>query len=189
MKTLSNLFFALLIGLFCVGTSVAQTSKADKKAAKSAELKRIIDGKNYAFKANFAQPLSTINAQIGGMSTPLNTSNIPLTSSYDVTLSHDTLSAYLPYYGVAYTAPVDSREGGVKFTTTKFDYKVTGKKNGTVQLSFKPLELNQRPPSDVQSMTLTVSESGFANLQITLLNRQSISYTGTLEEIKPKKAS
>jgi hypothetical protein len=161
-------------------------------------LKRIVNGKSYVFKANFALPMGSASVQMSGFNTmqmnnianAMNGASVPLTSTYDLTLSNDTLTAFLPYYGVAYTAPpMGSIEGGVKFTTTKFDYKVTEKKNGNIEILFKPLDLTPRAPSDVQRMILTVSASGFANLQITLVNRQPISYTGTLEEIKPKKTS
>jgi len=198
MKKLSNIFYMLLVCLFCVDTSAAQTTKAEKKAEKVAELKRIINGKRYVFKANFAQPMGSASVRVTGLGTmpmnnianAMNGAAVPLTSSYDLTLTNDTLTAFLPYYGVAYAAPpMSTTEGGVKFTTTKFDYKVTEKKNGTIEIFFKPTDLQPRSPSDVQRMTLSVGESGFANLQITLLTRQPISYTGTLEEVKPKKAS
>jgi hypothetical protein len=197
MKRLFNIFYTLLVCLLCVGTSVAQSTKAEKKAEQAAERKRIVNGKSYIFRANFALPMGTASVRVSGLSMPnnilgnaMNGGSVPLTSPYDLTLSNDTLTAFLPYYGVAYTAPpMGSIEGGVKFTTTKFDYKVTEKKNGNIEIAFKPLNLEPRAPSDVQRMTLTISESGFANLQITLLNRQPISYTGTLEEVKPKKAS
>jgi hypothetical protein len=197
MKKLLNIFYAILICSFCVGTSVAQTTKAEKKAEKAADLKRIVNGKSYVFRANFALPMGNASVRVSGLSmgpnniaNAMNGSAVPLTSTYDLTLSNDSLTAFLPYYGVAYTAPpMGTTEGGVKFTTTKFDYKVTEKKNGNIEIFFKPTNLEPRAPSDVQRMTLTVSEGGFANLQITLLNRQPISYTGTLEEIKPKKTS
>jgi hypothetical protein len=195
MKILVNIFFTLLVCLVCVGTSVAQSTKAEKKAEKAADLKRIVNGKSYVFRANFALPMGSASVRVAGsmpnnIANTMNGSSVALTSSYDLTLSNDTLTAFLPYYGVAYTAPpMSSTEGGVKFTTTKFDYKVTEKKNGNIEIFFKPLNLEPRAPSDVQRMTLTVSQGGFANLQITLLNRQPISYTGTLEEVKPKKTS
>lgn len=192
MKNLLNIFYTLLVCLVCVGTSTAQNTKAEKKAEKVAELKRIIGGKSYIFKARMAMPMGS-NVQISGMSMPnniantLNGSSVALTSSYDLKLSNDTLAAYLPYYGVAYTAPpLNTTEAGVKFTTTKFDYKVTEKKNGTVEIFFKPLDLQPRAPSDVQRMTLSVSEGGYASLQVTLLNRQPITFTGTVEEVKSK---
>ena len=197
MKYLSNIIFAMLVCISCVATSAAQNTKADKKAENAAELKRIINGKRYVFRANFALPMGSASVRVSGFSMPMNNianamngGSVPLTSSYDLTLSNDTLTAFLPYYGVAYTAPpMNSNEGGVKFTTTKFEYKVTEKKNGNIEIFFKPLNLDQRAPSDVQRMTLTVSAGGFANLQITLLNRQPISYSGRLEEYMPKKTT
>jgi len=195
MKRLFNIFYTLLVCLVCVGTSVAQSTKAEKKAEKAANLKRIVNGKSYVFRANFALPMGTASIQMSGLSmnnisNAMSGASVALTGTYDLKLSNDTLTAFLPYYGVAYTAPpMSSTEGGVKFTTTKFDYKVTEKKNGNIEIFFKPLDLEPRAPSDVQRMTLTISEGGFANLQISLLNRQSISYTGTLEEVKPGKTS
>lgn len=196
MKKLFNIFCAIVICSFCVGTSVAQSTKAEKKAEKTAELKRIVNGKSYVFKANFAMPMGSASVQMIGSSMPMNNianamsgAPISLTGTYDLKLSNDTLTAFLPYYGVAYSAPINTTEGGVKFTTTKFDYTVTEKKNGIIQILFKPLDLQSRAPSDVQRMILTVSEGGYANLQITLLTRQQISFSGILEEIKPQKAS
>ena len=196
MKKLLNTSYAILICLFCVGTSTAQNAKAEKKAEKTAELKRIVEGKNYVFKANSANPTGNSSVQVSGSSiqagnlaSMMGGGSIALTGTYDLTLSNDTLTAFLPYYGVAYTAPLNPTEGGIKFKTTKFDYKVTEKKNGNIEISFKPLDLQQRAPGDVQRMIMTVSAGGYANLQITLLNRQPISFTGTLEEVKPKPAS
>ncbi len=195
MKKLLYIFYALLICSFCIGTSTAQTTKAEKKAEKAVELKRILNAKNYVFRATIAQPMGSASVQMSGFNTvamnnianAMNGASVPLTSSYDLTLSNDTLTAFLPYFGTAYIAPpMGTTEGGIKFTTTKYDYKVTEKKNGTIEIFFKPLNLEQRAPSDVQRMILSVSESGYASLQITLLNRQPITFTGSVEEAKPK---
>ena len=174
---MNNIIKAIVIFLITVcSLSVhAQTTKADKKAAKVADLKRIVDGKSYVFKVNQAFPMS------GQM--------INLTSSYyDLKLANDTLSAFLPYYGVAYSAPTDPTEGGIKFTTTKFENKVTLKKNGNIQINLKPKDLGTRPPKDVASMILTVSPGGYASLQVIPVTRQSISFSGMLEEVESKPA-
>ena len=153
-----------------------QTTKADKKAAKAADLKRIVDGKSYVFRVNQALPMS------GQM--------INLTSSYyDLKLANDSLTAFLPYYGVSYSAPLNPTEGGIKFTTTKFENKVTIKKNGNIQINLKPKDLGTRPPKDVAYMVLTVSPGGYTSLQVISINRQLISFTGMLEEVKPKTVS
>lgn len=175
MKNLIKLIGILLIAICCLSAN-AQATKADKKSAKTAELKRIVEGKSYVFKVNQAMPLSgqTIN----------------LTSSfYDLKLANDTLTAFLPYYGVAYSAPTDPTEGGIKFTTTKFEHKITQKKNGNIVINIKPTDLGTRPPKDVAYMVLTASPGGYASLQVILVNRQSISFIGMLEEIKTKVVS
>lgn len=197
MKSALNIFCILAICWFCVGTSRAQTTKAEIKAQKAADLKRIIDGKNYIFKANIAMPMNNSSVQISG-SVPFNSplrvlssGSIPLTSPYDLKISNDTLTAFLPYYGVAFMAPYNSSstEGGIKFKSTKFEYTVTQKKKGNLVILIKPQDLEQRSPSDVQRMVLTVGEGGWANLQIILTTRQPITFTGLVEEIKPKPAS
>ena len=193
MKNILNIFYAIIVAVFCIQSSFAQATKAEKKAEKIAELKRLITSKSYVFQARMAMPMaSNASVQVSGALMPnmgnvINDSSVPLTSSYDLKLSNDTLTAYLPYFGVAYSAPAPgTTEGGVKFTSTKFDYKVTEKKNGTFEIFFKPLDLQPRAPSDVQRMTLSVSEGGYASLQITLLNRQPITFTGSLGEVKLK---
>lgn len=175
MKNIIKTIGILLISICCLSVQ-AQTSKADKKAAKLADLKRIIDGKNFVFKVNQAMPLS------GQM--------INLTSSfYDLKLANDSLTAFLPYFGVSYSAPIDPTQGGIKFTTTKFEQKITQKKNGNIVVDLKPIGLGIRPPSDVAYMVLTTSPGGYASLQVILVNRQSISFTGILEEVKVKAVS
>jgi len=197
MKKLSNIFYALLVFLFCVGTGAAQTTKAEKKAQKAEELKRIINEKTFVFKANSAMPTPIASMQVSGSLPPnsilnqLNSGMISLTgASYDVKFSNDSLTAFLPYYGQAYSAPYNSpAESGIKFTSTKFDYKVTQTKKGNLEILIIPHDLSGRSPSDVQRMMLTVSEGGWANLQITLLTRQRISFSGTIEEIKTRPTS
>ena len=45
--------------------------------------------------------------------------SIYLSPYYYLKVSKDTVVAYLPYFGRAYTAPADPTEGGIKFTSTK----------------------------------------------------------------------
>lgn len=173
MKNSLNIFCSVLLFIFCIGTSNAQNmTKAEKKAKQATELKNLIDSKNYIFKATLANPL--------------NGSQMQLTSSYDLKLTNDSLIAYLPYFGQAYLAPINATEGGIKFTATKFDYTAIQKKNGNFEVYFEPKNLNPRAPSDVAKMYLTVSSGGYSTLQVICINRQSISFSGRVEEITPK---
>ena len=176
MKNIIRIIGVLLIAICSISVQAQKATKADKKAAKAANLKNMIESKSYIFKANQAYPM-------GGGQVNLTSSN------YDLKLSNDTLTAFLPYYGVSYSAPINPTEGGIKFTTTKFDYKVVQKKNGNYQVTFKPKNLNPRTPEDVVNMYLTVSQGGYATLQVISINRQGISFNGWLEEVKTKPAS
>ncbi|HEX6193693.1 MAG TPA: DUF4251 domain-containing protein, partial [Chitinophagaceae bacterium] len=98
-------FYGLLASLFILYMpGIANAQKLD-----AANTKRIVDAKNYVFKAQSV--------------TPSRGSLRQLTSDYDLTVAGDSLIAYLPYFGRAYSAPIDS-EGGIKFTSAKSDYRV-----------------------------------------------------------------
>jgi len=116
MKNLTRIFCAILIIFSVVNTTNAQNKSADKKAAKIAHVTKLLNEQSYIFKANFANPSR------GGSRS--------LTSDYDLTVSKDTIVAYLPYFGRAYMADYNSNDGGIKFTVTNFTYKVTISKNG-----------------------------------------------------------
>ncbi len=162
--------------VFSTISAQAQTSKADKQSAKAADLKRIIDSKSYIFAANQAYPMG------GGM---INLTGI----NFDLKLANDTLTTFLPYYGVAYSAPLNPMDGGIKLTTTKFNYKVDQKKNGTYQIEIRPINPEVRGSGDVNWMVLSVSAGGYATLQVFCFNRQPITFNGWLQDASPKKAS
>jgi hypothetical protein len=169
MKNLKVLF-ALFICVMCFNASYAQNTKADKKAAKAANIKRLITSNNYAFKANYVIPMSM--------------SPRYLTSDYDVTVSDGKLDVYLPYFGRAYSAPRDVNDGGIKLSTTDYDYNAVANKKGGWDIIIKPKRTPLNTVKDVQMLRLNVSNDGFASLQVNSTNRQPISFNGYIEEIK-----
>ncbi|PJJ79501.1 DUF4251 domain-containing protein [Mucilaginibacter auburnensis] len=195
MKNTLKIFFAVAVCVLFGEKAISQTTAPDKKATQIAELKRIVDGKNYIFKATTAMPTTSAGVQvsgnIGGPNSVLNQLNsgmINLTGSYDVSLKNDSLSVFLPYYGTAFSAPINPTEGGIKLNTTKFDYNVAQKKKGSLQITFKPQKLETRSPADVYRMILSVSPGGYATLQVISVNRMPITFNGMVEEIKPQEA-
>ena len=98
-----------------------------------------------------------------------------LTSVYDLKVSSDTVVSDLPYYGRAFVAPIDPAEGGIHFTSTQFTYTIKEKKKGGWDVSIVPKDIH-----DVREMQLSVSEAGYATLQVTSNNRQLITFTGYL---------
>jgi hypothetical protein len=149
-------------------TSNAQTRK-EKQAAKMAAVKKMVEDGNYVFEANYAYP------QGGGQKT--------LTSSYDLSISKDSVIAFLPYYGVAYLSPAPGEtEGGIKFTSTKFNCTTTQRKNGTWDVYIKPKDNNLTDWRDVQQLQLNISQSGYASLQVISSNRSPILFNGEIAQ-------
>ena len=150
MKKL-KIFLAFLIIMFAGFPAL----KAQEKNA--AELQQMFDTKNFIFKAETANPQSGRMRQ--------------LTQEYDLTISRDKITSFLPYYGRAYNAPVSS-EGGIKFTSIDFSFEIKNVKKGW-EITMKPNDV-----TDVHQMYLTVFTNGRATLEVTSNNRQNISFNG-----------
>ena len=158
----------VILSLHHPSEGFAQSTKAEKQAAKTAAIKNMIDSQSYVFKAQSATPMSGRNRQ--------------LTSDYDLKVTKDKLVSYLPYFGRAYSAPIDPSQGGIQFTSKDFDYTTTPRKKGGWDIQIKPKDYR-----DVQQMSLTISEDGYASLQVTSINRQPISFSGYITAVKPPK--
>jgi hypothetical protein len=143
-KTL--VFFFLLI--FCFNDGYAQEGKASLKSA--------IENKRFVFTAQTVLPTGGGMRQVSG-------------ENYDVRVFGDSLIAYLPYFGRAYAAPVGDEGGGIKFTSTHFDYSFKNKKKGGWEIFIKPKDTR-----DLREFMLSVSEKGYASLRAISNNRQPI---------------
>ena len=160
----------LLVALCSLNMVQAQNTKADKKAAKLADIKNLVTSQRYSFNANYVLPLGG-----GGHA---------LTSYYELRISKDTVYAYLPFFGRAYKADYGSIDNGIDFTSTKFTYKLTNKKDGW-DIVIVPLDHNSMTDAKgVVNMRLTISSDGYATLQVNNTNRDAISFNGYIEAIK-----
>ncbi|SHM08581.1 DUF4251 domain-containing protein [Mucilaginibacter sp. OK098] len=173
MKTLIKLFFVVAILAGGINITNAQTTKKEKQAAKAAKIKALLDSHNYVFNANYVIPQR-------GNSRSTN-------YGYDLVVSKDTVTAYLPYFGRVTIAPSDPSDGGVKFTSTNFDYTTKQAKNGSYDVTITPKDAGTQGSKDVRYLRLNVSTSGYASLQVISNNRDPISYNGDIEERKAKK--
>jgi hypothetical protein len=167
MKTIVKIAGMLLLLCAISFGSMAQTTKKDRQAKKVADVKEMIENNNYVFHAEFANPMR------GG--------NINLTSEYDLRVGKDTLVAYLPYFGRAYQAPMDPTDGGIHFTSTRFTYTKQQNKKGGWDIYVKPSDAK-----GVEKMFLSISEDGYASLQVTSSQRDPISFQGYIEKKKQK---
>jgi hypothetical protein len=171
MKTLKNI---LLIAVLFVAVQVsAQTDKATTI--------RLVEGKTFVFNATSAQPMNSmeINAILSKMPGSVGAGVVPLRGDvYQLTVANDNVDAYLPYYGRSYMAPRNPNETGIKFNTKDFSYKADKKKKGNYIVTIRPVDTK----SDVLSLTLNISEKGYASLSVISNNRQTISYTGFISD-------
>jgi len=135
--------------------------------AQSKSVKDLVEAQNYVFKARTALPLSGRTRDI--------------TSDYDLQVSKASVISYLPYFGRAYVAPMDATRSALDFTSKDFIYTSTpGKKEGWM-VTIKPKDYKE-----VQQMTLNISSTGYATLQVTSTNRQAISFNGVIAAPRQK---
>lgn len=149
---------AVLIGCKTKVLTPEQQAKADRYTEK-------IENREFTFHAMNASP------QRGG--------SIPLTGTYYLEISGDTITAYLPYFGRSYIAPVNPRDIGVDFVSTKFSYDVNLKKNGVYEVTIVPQDLSKYELRGL-TMFLSLSNSGYGSLRLSFTNRQMISYYGNI---------
>jgi uncharacterized protein DUF4251 len=131
----------------------------------TAQVDSLINSKHYTFKAE------RMNPQRGGQKY--------LTSEYFLRVAGDSLISALPYFGRAYTAPINPEDAGYDFTSTNFNYNVVPKKKGSHQIT-----INTKDKMNTVTFVLTVYNNGNSYLQVTSVNRQPISYTGYLKTAK-----
>jgi hypothetical protein len=160
MKTntiFSRPLFLFLSVILCANLLYAQ----DKKAG----IKNAVETRQFIFKAETALPLS------GGAR--------QLTADYELKISRTSVTSYLPYFGRAYSADYNSTQGGINFTSTKFNYSTNPGKKGGWDIDIKPKDVN-----DTRELSLSISENGYATLQVTSTNRQAISFTGYITALQ-----
>lgn len=155
--------------VFLIALLVSRQLVFAQKPATEKELaiQTLVDNQQYVFYAESVSPMSGRQRF--------------LTSDYTVEVSKDTVVSYLPFFGKAYAAPIGSTDGGIKFTSTNFEYKITPRKKGGWDINIKPKDV-----SDVQQLSLTVYKNGTAYLSVNSTNRQSISYNGHISEKKSR---
>lgn len=165
MKNYLKLF--LVLSLFIApGTHLNAQTRKERRAAEEAKTKQLIESQYYVFVARTVNPTGGRSRQVSN-------------DYYTVKVSKDTVIADLPYFGQAYSAPIGSNTGGINFTSLQFDYKMEQAKRGGYNISIVP-----KDNSDTRQITLNVGSGGVATVIVISNNRQTISFTGQIEERK-----
>jgi hypothetical protein len=188
MKLLNHILLAACLFAAATLTTFAQdstknTTRAERKAMKEADVKKLLESRRFVFQAQYANPLgggvTMLNGRMFNIS-PDGTGHIYLNYNYDLRIRPDSVIAYLPYFGRAqFDAGYSSNpsDNGVMFKSTKFGYasKVNKKGITTIVITPQDAKYNRR-------LTLSVSPEGYANLGVIITNRSAISYDGYISE-------
>jgi hypothetical protein len=174
MKTLKTYYIAMLCMLSL--PAFAQTDEATTK--------RIIEEQNFVFVATQALPMSNqdVTAVLNRLNSPNSAGAIHLTGAqYDLVVKKDSVIAYLPFYGRAYTSTLDPNDAGTKFKSKDFSYLSKKRKKGGWNITIVPKDIK-----DHQKLSLSVTKTGYATLNVMNNNRQPISFNGYIAEVKKK---
>jgi len=108
---------------------------------------------------------------------PLRMRTVNLTSSYTLKIIGDSAFAYLPYYGVAQSAPYGSTEGGIKFAEPMSDFSYTKNlKKHSHNIFFKV-----KNGSSNYQVRLEIFENGSSTTNISSYERDAITFYGEME--------
>jgi hypothetical protein len=148
--------------LFALVFSLLSCSQNTVKTSGTTAMEKIASDKNFVFKAQTAYPSRSAAIQ--------------LTPGFDLQVISDSVSAYLPFYGRAYTVPISNTGGGVRIESKWSQYNVTRKKK-SVEISITP-----KKGDDIREINMVLFENGYARVYITSNSREPISYSGTIEK-------
>lgn len=164
---INAIFFSCLLITICPTHNLyAQDSKQQKQNAKEAAIKMLIDSQRYKFEAQSATPTGGRTRQ--------------LTYGYDLIIKKDSLEAYLPFFGRAYSATIGSTDdAGIQFKTADFDYTIKERKKGGWDVTIKP-----KNAKDVNQIILNISQTGYTSVYVNSNNRAMISFYGYIKPVK-----
>ena len=154
------LIVTMAVSMFaCSATRPAVVTEAD--TVKSAQVAEMLQNRLYKVDFDRAFP----------MSAPSFALNYP----YYVSIIGERVESFLPYFGRAYNIPYGGGEG-LRFAAPVTDYATETGRKGQYEISF-----NARTDEDNYNFMLEVYPTGEAYLTVTSIQRQTISFSGTVD--------
>ncbi|WP_167019138.1 DUF4251 domain-containing protein [Chitinophaga sp. Cy-1792] len=170
---MKSIFIPIMLGILLTGSisgvsAQKKETRAEKEAAKQAAVKSWLDAQQYVFVPQSALPMSGRTVQLSG--------------EYSFSVTKDSLESYLPYYGRAYTAPMDVTKSPLTFKSKQFGYKVEERKKGGWDIT-----ITVKDQREIATVFMTMGTDGYGSLQVTSNNRQPINFNGYFIEKKDPK--
>lgn len=167
--TIGILSTVLLMSASCSSTKVYQDASKTKALTESG---------NFTFVAEKANPINVDVVNILSQY-PSGAANIlNLNGNYTLTITPETITANLPYFGRMFSASLNPNDNGFNFTSKNFtidESKSTTKK--------QVLIINLNDINTAQQMYLEIFPGGSTTLSINSKDRQAISYLGYITAI------
>jgi hypothetical protein len=108
---------------------------------------------------------------------PLRGKQIHLSYGYDLRIKNDSAIAFLPYFGVARSAPYGGGEGGIKFAEPMREYtSLPNKKGNGWDIKFK---VNTHPYN--YEVSVNVFNNGSSTIYVSSYERDPITFNGTVK--------
>ena len=143
--------------------SVVSCSSMKTTPQKIQEVTQKINSKDFTLVVKYANPMRG--------------RQIYLTSEYDLRIMNDSAFAYLPFYGVAYSAPYGGGEGGIKFSAPMKDYTIqSNKRSNGWEIRFKV-----SAKDNDYDFFISIFNNGSAMITVNSFNREAITFTGELK--------
>ncbi len=156
-----------LIGLF-IGSVNAQEKAAKAEMTmqeEQSEIAVLLNSKNFEFIANTAYPQSMSPKDLVG-------------NNYSVTFTPERIVSFMPFYGRSYKATASAHERAMNFEGSPEDYKLEQTKKGYL-VTAKVTDENA-----IYTISMSVSDSGYATLNLSRNDSGAISYQGEVVSIK-----
>ena len=163
-KIVIMLISALIFNLAGMAQDARREQRNLRKKEKAEEISKLIEEADLRFIAQFAYPMG------GG--------SINLTSEFTLDIEGNKVTAFLPFFGRAYFADYGSREGGIKFNEVARSIEWKKEKHGYIA------QMEVKSPKDIYRLNFFVTTSGYATLDVSSNNRQSIRFSGIVVKKK-----
>lgn len=100
-----------------------------------------------------------------------------VTPDFYLELRGDTLRSYLPYLGQAYQSPTMSPSIGLNFEEPVLTYKESKPKSN----KYTQIDIDMKTREDSYHYVIDIFDSGHASIRVRSMNRDPISFDGTME--------
>ena len=152
-----RLIVLLFLALVTACGIVTQTPQ--EKQAEALRVHKMLDSRNYTIDVDYMIPLR-------GSGKPV--------STHSLRVAGDTLTSYLPYFGEARMVPYGGGKG------LNFEEKIVSYSDSGASTEKRTITIAVKNEEDSYVFTLTVFESGDTHIHLHSVNRDDISYHGSL---------